>query len=138
MKLGVLTSSRADFGIYKQLLKEISELINFEIIAFGTHLSKFHGFTIDEIKSEFSVPIHEINTVIANDDMNSISTSYGLTVQKFVDFWDNNNFDIVLCLGDRYEMNAAVQAGIPYNIRFAHFHGEKNLLVRLIIFTGIK
>ncbi|MCX2745188.1 UDP-N-acetylglucosamine 2-epimerase [Mangrovivirga sp. M17] len=128
MKIGVLTSSRADFGIYKQLLKEISELIDFEIIAFGTHLSKFHGFTIDEIRSEFTVPIHQINTVLANDDVNSIASSYGLTVQKFADFWNNSSFDLVLCLGDRYEMNAALQAGIPYNVKFAHFHGGEESL----------
>ena len=51
MKIGVLTSSRADFGIYIPLLRLLfkDENIQLEIIAFGTHLSKAHGYTIQEI-----------------------------------------------------------------------------------------
>ena len=52
MKIGILTSSRADYGIYFPLLKELKthNSISLEIIAFGTHLSKFHGYTLDSIK----------------------------------------------------------------------------------------
>jgi GDP/UDP-N,N'-diacetylbacillosamine 2-epimerase (hydrolysing) len=54
MKIGVLTSSRADFGIYSPLLEKLKEdsFFTLEIIAFGTHLSKMHGFTLSEIQSE--------------------------------------------------------------------------------------
>ena len=53
MKIGILTSSRADFGIYLPLLKKIKEdrYFKIEIIVFGTHLSKLHGYTINEIYS---------------------------------------------------------------------------------------
>ena len=51
MKIGVLTSSRADYGIYLPLLNELKTDIFFdlEIIAFGTHLSNEHGFTLTDI-----------------------------------------------------------------------------------------
>ena len=125
MKVGILTSSRADFGIYLPLLNYIKEipLFDIEIIAFGTHLSKSHGYTIEMIEEIGFSKIYKISSLISNDDEESISTSYGLTIIKFGNFWAKNKFDIVFCLGDRFEMSAAVQAGIPFGIKYAHFHG---------------
>jgi len=130
MKIGVLTSSRADYGIYLHLLTSLKEddFFNLEIIAFGTHLSKFHGYTINDIFKGGYNKIHEISALLSNDNEQSIATSYGLTVLKFSDFWGFNKYDLVLCLGDRFEMSAAVQAGIPYRVRFAHIHGGETTL----------
>lgn len=125
MKIGILTSSRADYGIYFPLLKELKThiSISLEIIAFGTHLSKFHGYTLDSIKKDNYSKIHQISSLLSNDDEESIATSYGLTVLKFSEFWSSNSYDLVFCLGDRFEMSAAVQAGIPFQVNFAHIHG---------------
>lgn len=130
MKIGVLTSSRADYGIYLPLLKRIKEdpEDTLEIIAFGTHLSKYHGYTIDSIKADGFENIYEISSLLTNDDETSISTAYGLTVLKFADFWRHHQFDWVFCLGDRFEMSAAVQAGIPFGVNFAHIHGGETTL----------
>jgi GDP/UDP-N,N'-diacetylbacillosamine 2-epimerase (hydrolysing) len=130
MKIGVLTSSRADYGIYLPLLNKIKVDIFFELemIAFGTHVSKSHGFTLSEIQKHNYKKIHTISSLISNDDGQSIATSYALTALKFSDFWQHNKFDLVLCLGDRFEMSAAVQAGIPFNMKFAHFHGGETTL----------
>ncbi|MEJ2905682.1 UDP-N-acetylglucosamine 2-epimerase [Pedobacter panaciterrae] len=130
MKIAVLTSSRADYGIYLPLLEQIKESPDYtlEIIAFGTHLSKYHGYTIDNIKEDGFENIYEISSLLTNDDETSISTAYGLTVLKFADFWRSHQFDWVFCLGDRYEMSAAVQAGIPYGVKFAHIHGGETTL----------
>lgn len=130
MKIGILTSSRADYGIYLPLLKKIKEdsYFELEIIAFGTHLSKSHGFTLNEIEKGNYSKIHCIASLIANDDEQAIATSYALTALKFADFWQHNKFDFVFCLGDRFEMSAAVQAGIPFNVKFAHLHGGETTL----------
>jgi GDP/UDP-N,N'-diacetylbacillosamine 2-epimerase (hydrolysing) len=130
MKIGILTSSRADFGIYLPLLSKlkVDSFFELEIIAFGTHLSKFHGFTITEIEKEGFPKIHKISNLISNDDEQAIATSYGITTLKFTDFWSNNEFDLVFCLGDRFEMSAAVQAGIPFAVKFAHLHGGETTL----------
>jgi GDP/UDP-N,N'-diacetylbacillosamine 2-epimerase (hydrolysing) len=130
MKLGVLTSSRADYGIYLPLLNKlkVDRFFNLEIIAFGTHLSKNHGFTISEIEQDEYPAIHKIASLVSNDDEESIATSYGITVLKFAAFWHTNIYDLVLCLGDRFEMSAAVQAGIPYGVKFAHIHGGETTL----------
>jgi GDP/UDP-N,N'-diacetylbacillosamine 2-epimerase (hydrolysing) len=130
MKIGILTSSRADYGIYLPLLNKLKEdvFFNMEIIAFGTHLSKSHGYTLNEIEKDNFICIHTISSFISNDDEQAISTSYGLTVLKFADFWQANKYDLVFCLGDRFEMSAAVQAGIPYGQNFAHIHGGETTL----------
>lgn len=130
MKVGVLTSSRADFGIYLPLLKILQRDVFFEltIIAFGTHGSPHHGETISEIQEYDFENIDLIQSLLLNDNPNGISTSYGLTVVKFSDYWSKNEFDLVFCLGDRFEMSAAVQAGIPFEIKFSHIHGGETTL----------
>ncbi len=130
MKIGVLTSSRADFGIYYPLVKQLVEDDSFsvEIIAFGTHLKAEYGRTIDEITSlGFSVP-HQIHTDTENETAKDISASIGKAIQKFSAFWSENKFDLVFALGDRYEMFAAVSAASPFNIEIAHIHGGETTL----------
>jgi len=130
MKIGVLTSSRADYGIYLPLLEELKkdDFYSLEIIAFGTHLSKSHGYTVTAIKEDGYQKVHEISSLLSNDDEQAIATSYGLTVLKFADFWASHMYDLVLCLGDRFEMSAAVQAGIPFGVKFGHIHGGETTL----------
>lgn len=130
MKIGVLTSSRADYGIYLPLLNilKVDDFFKLEIIAFGTHLSNSHGYTLSEIKNNNYRCIHTISSLISNDDQEAIATSYGLTVIKFAEFWQKNKYDLVICLGDRFEMSAAVQAGIPFGLKFAHIHGGETTL----------
>jgi len=130
MKIGVLTSSRADYGIYLPLLDKLKKDIFFdlEIIAFGTHLSDKHGFTLaDIIKDEYDT-IHEINSLVDDDSEKGIAVSYGNTIIKFSSFWDRHKYDLVFCLGDRFEMSAAVQASIPFGLRLAHLHGGETTL----------
>jgi GDP/UDP-N,N'-diacetylbacillosamine 2-epimerase (hydrolysing) len=130
MKIGILTSSRADFGIYLPLLKQMEkdDFFDLKIIAFGTHGSPFHGETISEIKKTGFNNIDLIQSLLLNDNPNGISTSYGLTITKFSDYWSINKFDLVFCLGDRFEVSAAVQAGIPFGVKFAHLHGGETTL----------
>ncbi|MFT7155104.1 MAG: GDP/UDP-N,N'-diacetylbacillosamine 2-epimerase (hydrolyzing) [Parvicella sp.] len=126
-RIGVLTSSRADYGIYLPLLRKIESSQDFKLsmIVFGTHLSPFHGMSADLIRVDgFSID-YQINSMLLHDDENAIATASSLTMLKFSDFWQNHadDFDLVFCLGDRYEMFGAVYAGIPYGIKFAHIHG---------------
>ncbi len=131
MKLGILTSSRADFGVYVPLLKLLNKepSLTTELIIFGTHLSIIFGNTITEIDNYgFNFKKHKINTTPNSDNASDISNSIGKTIQSFSNFWEKNPFDLVLAIGDRYEMFAAVTAGIPLNINFAHLHAGETTL----------
>lgn len=125
MKVGVLTSSRADYSIYLPLLKALQSDSYFElsVIAFGTHLSQEFGYTVNQIKQDGFTVDYEQNTTPLGYEPNDIATSIGNTVNLFSNYWTNSNYDIVFALGDRYEMYAACTATIPFNIPLAHIHG---------------
>ena len=131
-RIAILTSSRSDYGIYSPLLNALKGDPSFDlqIIAFGTHLSPFHGYTINQIINDGFEVSYQIESLLAGDSPNAISTAMALTSLKFADFWRDHryDFDLVFCLGDRYEMFAAVIAGIPFNISFAHIHGGEKTL----------
>lgn len=131
-RIAFLTSSRADYGIYLPLLRTLKADPFFEvsIIAFGTHLSYNHGHTIDQIASDGFEIKHQIESIPDGDSPFEISISMALTATKFANFWDGHQFefDLVFCLGDRYEMFSAVMAGIPFGIKYAHLHGGEKTL----------
>jgi len=132
MRIAVLTSSRADYGIYHPLLKAMANDSYFDLrlIVFGTHLSSFHGYTIESIREDGFVIDCSIEHILSSDSKEAIATSMGLAFIKFASFWEKSKelYDLVFCLGDRYEMFAAVSAATPFGIRFAHFHGGETTL----------
>lgn len=128
--IGILTSSRADFSIYLPLIKELQvNNYNVEIIAFGTHLAPEYGNTVDLIEKEGIFVKHKINNCYAKGETPlDISSAIAQTTESFAKFWSVNHFDLVFCLGDRYEMFAAVSAGLPFQVKFAHIHGGETTL----------
>ena len=132
MRIGVLTSSRADFGVYLPLIKKLKsdDFFNLYLIVFGTHLSETHGFTLDEIEDNNFKADFIVDSVFFGDTPNDIMRSITHTYSQFSTFWAENvnNFDVILCLGDRYEMFAAVTSGIPFGVKFAHIHGGETTL----------
>lgn len=132
IRVGVLTSSRADFGIYLPLLKALQkeEAFHLELIVFGTHLSKFHGYTVEQIEREGFKIAKRIESLLLGDTPSAIASAYGLTALKFAEYWQGNeqSFDVVFALGDRFEMAAAVAASIPFGIKIAHLHGGETTL----------
>lgn len=132
MKVVVLTSSRADYGIYLPLLKKMKQdpWFDLKIVAFGTHLSKKHGFTLNQIISDGFEVAYKIETVSDTDSPMSISKSIGITITKFAELWSElyKSLDLIICLGDRYEMFAAVASSVPFIIPVAHLHGGETTL----------
>lgn len=132
MRLAVLTSSRADYGIYLPLLKKLRADDTFEltIIAFGTHLSRFHGYTVEQIEKDGFEVTEKLETLILGDSETAISNAIGNTISRFAPLWERlkGQIDLVFALGDRYEMFAAVSASIPFNIKIAHIHGGETTL----------
>lgn len=130
INIGVLTSSRADFGIYKPLLLKMKEqkIFNLQIIAFGTHLSQQYGYSIMQVEETGIPVIARFDTVPVNDSPAGISGSMALVMQKMTEVWQQHCFDLILALGDRYEMFAAVASALPFNLKVAHIHGGETTL----------
>lgn len=129
-KIAVLTCGRSDFSIYLPLLKflEQSDGFDLSIVAFGTHTSHYHGYTLNLIRKEGFKNIIPIDMLLSDDTQESVSASMGLTQIKMASFWNSTDFDLVICLGDRYEMFAAVASLIPFNMKIAHLHGGEKTL----------
>jgi GDP/UDP-N,N'-diacetylbacillosamine 2-epimerase (hydrolysing) len=132
LNIAVLTSSRADYSIWLPLLQRFSldGIHHVDVIAFGTHLSEKHGYTLNAILADGFDVKYRLDTVPEGDSPEDISLAMGKTMQAFARFWNTHraSFDVVLCLGDRYEMFAAVAAALPFGICFAHLHGGETTL----------
>jgi len=132
MRYYVLTSSRADFGIYLPLLKKMRGDVFFDLrlVAFGMHLSEAHGYTLEEIKRSGFHPYAQVETPLNNKSPWEISESVADTMKLFSSFWEKekDEIDFIICLGDRYEMYAAVSATIPFSLPVIHIHGGETTL----------
>ncbi len=130
MKVAFLTSSRADYGIATPLLKAIKSdpFFDLQVIAFGTHLSVKHGETVKMIlRDGFDVSI-KVDSMPIGDSPDNIAVAMGQTMISFSKIWNENQFDIIIALGDRYEMFAACASSVPFNIPIAHIHGGETTL----------
>ena len=118
MKIGVLTSSRADYGIYLPLLEKLKKdpFFSLEIIAFGTHLSDKHGFTLSDIIKDKYDTIHEITSLIEDDSEKGIAISYGNTVLEFSNFWAVQKFDLVFEADDESEAESLAMMSVRENL----------------------
>lgn len=91
-------------------------------------MSPYHGHTLDMIAALGVANIKKVYGMPLSDEPEAIANAYGLLVSNFSQFWGTHEYDWVLALGDRFEMSAAVQAGIPSQVRFAHLHGGETTL----------
>lgn len=130
LKVGILTSSRADYGIYRPLLEKMSEdnTFDLDVIAFGTHLIKRFGHTVDAIYEDGHKVLAVPGTMCDGDAPSDIAYSMSSTIRSFADFYKGHKYDILFALGDRYEMFSAVAASVPYNLDVAHIHGGETTL----------
>ena len=130
MLIAVLTSSRADYSILFPLLKELKRDSFFELklIVFGTHLSSKFGNTIEAIEKDGFIVAEKLQTMPKGDSPFDISKSIGDTISLFSQIWNNSKVDLIIAIGDRYEMFAASFAALPYGIELAHIHGGEKTL----------
>ena len=121
----VITGSRAEYGLLRKLilLIDASPLLRCRLIVTGMHLSSEFGNTIDEIESDGIEIFDTIEMLLSSDSNSSITKSIGLGLIGFADLLKTNKPDLILILGDRFEILAAAIAATIENIPIAHLHG---------------
>ena len=124
-KICVVSSSRADFGILTPLLKaiEASKHLSLFLIATGAHLSREHGFTINEVESSEIKVNCKIDISVDNSSAKTIADTMSRATSQFANKLVKISPDIVLLLGDRYEMLGIASAAMCLSIPIAHIHG---------------
>lgn len=125
MRITLLTSSRADFGIQLPLLRALADdrTMDVRILAFGAHGDPRFGHTVDQIEAADLAPHVLLPPVLDGDAPSDIARAMGRTMEQFSEVWKAGDTDLIIALGDRYEMFSAVAASMPFGIPVAHIHG---------------
>lgn len=130
-RICVVTGSRAEYGLLKNLLSQLKKdrSINLQLIVTGSHLSKFYGNTYKEIQKDgFNIDKKIFMPLKKNNTKIDISRCTGKAISSFSNVYNNLKPDIVVILGDRFEIFAAVFSAMNANIQIAHIHGGEKTL----------
>lgn len=124
-KVCVITGTRADYGLLRWLIFEISKSskLDLQIIATGMHLSPEFGLTYKEIENDGFLIHKKIEILLSSDSSVGVSKSVGLGLIGFSEAFADLSPDIILVLGDRFEILAATVAALISKIPVAHLHG---------------
>ena len=126
-KICVVTGSRAEYGILRGLMKAIKDdpELQLQIIATNQHLSKLQGETYKEIEIDGFAIDFKVNMADdeAPDIANTTAKAMSRGISGFADAFDALQPDLLLILGDRYEMLAVASTALIYKIPIAHLHG---------------
>ena len=124
-KICVVTGTRAEYGLLRWLMDGInqSSKLELQIIATGMHLSPEFGLTYKEIENDGFKIDRKVEMLLSSDSSNGIVKSMGLGMIGFTDALEDLNPDLLLVLGDRYEIFSAVSASMVFRIPVAHLHG---------------
>lgn len=124
-KICIVTGTRAEYGLLYWLMKEVQEDddLELQIIATGMHLSPEFGLTYRQIEDDGFKIDKKIEMLLSSDTPVGISKSMGLGMIAFSDVYADLKPDIVVLLGDRFEVFPAAAAAMIARIPIAHIHG---------------
>ena len=123
--IGVVTVARSDYGIYRPILRRIRlhPELRLSLLVSGMHLSPEFGMTARAIEVDGFEIAERVEMLVASDSPEAIAKSMGLGLIGFGQVYARRRPDILVVLGDRFEMHAAALAALPFNIPLAHIHG---------------
>ncbi|MCQ8102841.1 UDP-N-acetylglucosamine 2-epimerase [Methylomonas sp. SURF-2] len=124
-KICVVTGSRAEYGLLYCLLREIRDDtdLDLQLMVTGMHLSPEFGLTWRQIADDGFVINRKVEMLLSSDTPAGISKAMGLGLIGFADALVDLQPDVMVILGDRYEIFAAAQAAMNQRIPLAHIHG---------------
>lgn len=125
LKIGIVTGSRADYGLLKELVKILSNdtSIDFKLFVTGSHLCPEFDMTYKFIEQDGFQITDKIEMLLSTDSKFGVSKSVGLGVISFTETFKTHSLDFLIVLGDRYEIFSATQAAMFLNIKIVHIHG---------------
>ena len=123
--VGVITTSRSDYSIYRPILDEIDqdEEMATHLVVGGSHSSTTFGNTVDQIIEDGHSIGDQLEIEPKVDEPKDVATIMARHILAFSEIWSDRKLDLILVLGDRYEMFAAVASAVSFRIPIAHLHG---------------
>lgn len=124
-KICFVTGTRADYGIMSKLMMSMNEdsRVEMQIVATNMHLSPDYGMTVEEIEADGLRVDKRVEMLLSSDTAVGTVKSMGLASIGFADAFSELRPDLIVMLGDRYEMLAAASAALIFGIPVAHLHG---------------
>ncbi|WP_313264714.1 UDP-N-acetylglucosamine 2-epimerase [Sphingobacterium sp.] len=124
-KICVVTATRAEYGLLRPLMDLIkhSDRMLLQIIVTGTHLSAEFGFTYRQIEADGFLIDEKLEILLSSDSASSVVKTMGLAINGMADAFPRLEPDVLVILGDRYEMLAIAAAATIFQIPIAHIHG---------------
>lgn len=124
-RIGIMTGTRAEYGLLKPLMQEINKDNDLELylIVSGMHLSPEFGMTYKEIEEDGFQINAKVEMLLSSDSPVGISKSIGLGIIGFADEFQRADLDMLILLGDRYEALSAAICAMVMRIPIAHLHG---------------
>lgn len=124
-KICIVTGSRAEYGLLYGLMKgiEINDVLELQVIVTGMHLSPEFGLTYQQIEHDGFTIDKKVEMLLSSDSELGISKSMGLGMISFADVLDELKPDLMVVLGDRFEIFAAATAATVAKVPIAHLHG---------------
>ncbi|UCS93247.1 UDP-N-acetylglucosamine 2-epimerase (hydrolyzing) [Echinicola marina] len=125
MKICVATGTRAEYGLLKPLINRLKACpqFNLQILVTGAHLSPEFGLTYRQIEEEGLKVDYKVEMLLSSDTAEGITKSMGLGMLGFTEAFKNLEPDLLVILGDRYEMLAMASTALIFKIPIAHIHG---------------
>lgn len=124
-KICIVTGGRADYYLLKNLIKclSISKTIDLTILVTGQHLSNSYGKTSKIVRKDFGKICQFIDINVKETNITNILNSVSLGISRIGKFFEKNKPDLVILLGDRYEILSAGIASLFNNLKIAHIQG---------------
>ncbi len=124
-KIAVITGSRAEYGLLYWVLHDLHAApdIELQLIVTGMHLAPEFGLTVREIEKDDFPIARRVEMLLSSDSPGGIAKSMALGLIGMSDAFDQLQPDLVLVLGDRFEILVAAQAAMVHNIPVAHIAG---------------
>jgi UDP-hydrolysing UDP-N-acetyl-D-glucosamine 2-epimerase len=124
-RIAVVTGTRADYGLLRWILQALREADDFELLTLvtGGHLVAGLGETWRQVEADGFPAAARIDTKQTGDRPLDVATACGTALSGFATAYDELHPDLVLLLGDRFEIFAAAAAALPLNLPVAHLHG---------------
>lgn len=125
MKICVATGTRAEYGLLKPLIDQINIEPDWQLqlLVTGTHLSPEFGLTYQQIEKDGLKIDAKVEMLLSSDTAEGIVKSMGLGMIGYADAFKNLQPDLLILLGDRYEMLAVASSALIFKIPIAHLHG---------------
>lgn len=124
-KILIVTGSRADYGMLRKLIFEIKKEKKFKtvVLVTGSHFSKKHGNTIQEVIEDNIKNIRKVNLNISGDSSKDISDAFSVGIKQFSKLLNAEKPDLSIILGDRFEIFAFAISSHILGFPLAHLHG---------------